>query len=327
MRRLFSGIQPTGLIHIGNYLGALKQWVALQRDYDAIYGIVDLHSLTVPQAPGAVREATLGTAVALLALGLDPARCSLMVQSHVPQHAELMWILTTVTPISRLKEMAQFKEKGRKQGKDVNAGLFSYPVLMAADILLYDTEVVPVGDDQVQHVELARLLARRFNNRYGETFVEPQAFVPETGARVMSLSDPSKKMSKSDVSKSYIGIFEEPEVIAQKIRGAVTDSGTTVSYDPKKKPALANLITIGALVSDEEPAAFASRFEGKSYAEFKTALAETLVKTFAPYREQYAKLTRQQDTVLLTLEQGADRAKELAEVKMAEVRKKVGLLH
>lgn len=325
--RVFSGIQPTGLLHVGNYLGALKQWVQFQHRYEAIYGIMDWHALTMPQNPRQLGENTLKTAAALLALGLDPRKCLLLVQSHVPQHAELMWLLSTVTPLSRLKEMHQFKEKAKKQGRDVNAGLFMYPVLMAADILLYDTQVVPVGEDQVQHVELARLIARKFNNRFGQVFIEPKAQLVKDAARIMALTDPKKKMSKSDAPKSYLGLFEDEAVIRNKIKAAVTDSGTQVTYEPNKKPALANLVAIGAGLTGTPPADYARRFTGQSYAEFKAALARDVLTTLAPARQRYEQLLVNPENIRLTLEQGADAAKERAEIKMAQARQAIDLLN
>jgi len=324
--RTFSGIQATGLMHVGNYLGAVTQWLKWQNDYEAIFGIMDLHALTVPRDPAVLKNDTFKTAAALLALGLNPNECSIIVQSHVPQHSELMWLLSTVTPFSRLKEMTQFKEKSKKQGQDVNTGLFMYPVLMAADILLYDPQEIPVGQDQVQHVELARLIARKFNNRFGKVFTEPQPRLVKTTARVMSLTDPSKKMSKSDLPKTYLGIFESPEVIVKKLKGAVTDSGAKVAYDPKKKPALANLINIGAALKGLAPLKYAVKFKNARYATFKEALAQDYIEFFAPARERYELFLENPDSVLLALEQGADRAKEMAEIKMAQVRKAIGLL-
>ncbi|MBI4138876.1 tryptophan--tRNA ligase, partial [Candidatus Uhrbacteria bacterium] len=241
---LFSGVQPTNVPHIGNYIGALKQWVDLQHKHRSLFCIVDLHAITVPQDPKQLRQNILDTAAVYLAVGLDPKRCTIYAQSEVAEHTELAWILSTVTKIAELERMTQFKDKSKRRGENVGVGLFTYPILMAADILLYDTTVVPVGEDQMQHVELARTIARRFNAQFGETFTVPQALIQKVGARVMALDDPKSKMSKSGSPASYVALTDEPDVIRKKIMRAVTDSGKGVVFDPEKKPAISNLLTL-----------------------------------------------------------------------------------
>ncbi|HMN19190.1 MAG TPA: tryptophan--tRNA ligase, partial [Candidatus Moranbacteria bacterium] len=242
-KRIFSGVQPSGNLHIGNYLGAIKNWVDLQDEYESIFCVVDLHAITVPQDPEKLRRKTLEIAKIYLAAGIDPQKSTIFVQSQVPEHSELMWLLNTVAKMSELEKMTQFKDKSQKEGREgASLGLFAYPVLMAADILLYDTEIVPVGEDQKQHVELARDLAKRFNHRFGETFVVPQAHIRQEGMRIMGLDDPTKKMSKSASSEyNYIALMDDADTIRRKIKKAVTDSGSEISYG-EEKPALRNLL-------------------------------------------------------------------------------------
>lgn len=248
--RVFSGIQPTGTIHIGNYLGALKQWIELQEKNECVFCIVDLHALTSPYDQKKLQELVLEKAIAYIAAGVSPEKSIIFVQSEVKEHAELEWLLNTVTPVGDLTRMTQYKEKSKKFEKNLNAGLLNYPILMAADILLYQTDIVPVGEDQLQHVEFTRTIARRFNQRFGETFKIPKAKLPEMGAKIMSLTQPTKKMSKSDPQASYIGLFDEPEVIKEKISKATTDTGKAIKYNPELKPGVSNLLTIYSLFSD-----------------------------------------------------------------------------
>lgn len=248
--RIFSGIQPTGVIHIGNYLGAVKQWVELQEKNECIFCIVDLHALTAPFNPQKLQDLILEKAIAYIAAGIEPEKSVIFIQSQVKEHAELAWLLNTVTPIGDLTRMTQYKEKAKKFEKNLNAGLLNYPILMAADILLYQTDIVPVGEDQKQHVELARTIARKFNQKFGEIFKIPEVKLSKMGAKIMSLTQPTKKMSKSDSQESYIGLFDEPEIIKEKISKAVTDTGRIIKYNSESKAGISNLLTIYSLFSD-----------------------------------------------------------------------------
>src|SRR6266511_2409008 len=290
MSRVFSGIKPSGDMHLGNYFGAVRQWVAQQDDHDALYCVVDLHAMTEPFDHTELTAATRQTATALLAAGLDPTRCILFAQSHVTAHAELTWILNCVATFSELRRMTQFKEKGKGQ-ESVSVGLFDYPVLMAADILLYDTDAVPVGDDQRQHLELTRDVALRFNHRFGDTLVVPKATVPPVAARVMDLQNPTAKMSKTVESpQGTVLMLDPPEVIMKKVKSAVTDSGTEVSYDPAEKPGVSNLLEIYAAATGSDVDKAASTFDGQGYGAFKTAVADSLVELLTPVRERYEEL-------------------------------------
>ncbi|MFH1170980.1 MAG: tryptophan--tRNA ligase [bacterium] len=320
---VFSGIQPTGTLHIGNYFGALRQWIALQDQYTCFYSIVDLHALTVRQDPRTFAEQTLNAAMDFCALGFDPNKAVLCLQSQIPEHTELSWLLTTLTPIGELERMTQYKDKAREHSANVNAGLLLYPVLMAADILLYKGTLVPVGEDQVQHVELARVLARKFNNTYGQTFPEPKPKL-NRAARIMSLTDPTKKMSKSHGEKSYIALTDAPSVIGQKLAKAVT-----ATTGGRKNPGVENLFTIMREVSDAKTVA---RFEEQErggtikYADLKKRLAADLAEHFAPFRARRAERAKNPRSVLEILEEGRKRASALARRTMEEVQKKVGLL-
>jgi tryptophanyl-tRNA synthetase len=263
--RIFSGIRPTGELHIGNYLGAIKQWLELQEKNECVFCIVDLHAITTPYKPEVLQKNILELATAYLAAGLNPEKCVFFVQSQIAEHSELAWILSTITPLGELQRMTQFKEKSKKHPGEVNAGLLNYPLLMAADILLYQTELVPVGKDQQQHVELAREIARRFNKRFGDTFKEPRTLLPKVGEKIMSLQNPKKKMSKTDDTRGCIELFEEPEVIKKKIMSAVTDAGKTVKYDPIKKPGISNLLTIYSLFSQKSIKDLEKKFQNASY--------------------------------------------------------------
>jgi len=323
-KRLFSGIQPSGTLHLGNYLGAIKNWVKLQEKYEAIFCIVDLHAITVPQKPEELHRKTLELAKIYLAAGIDPAKSTIFVQSHIPEHTELAWILNTITKIPELERMTQFKDKSQEQRQNINAGLFNYPVLMAADILLYDTDLVPVGEDQLQHVEIARTLARRFNTTFGETFVVPEPYIVKEGMRIMGLDDPTKKMSKSASSEyNHIALTDTPDKIREKIKSAVTDSGKNVRYSDEK-PAIMNLINIYALLDNAKPADIATAYKKKGYAEFKNDLAEIIISFLEPFQEKFNEID--DDEVLRILESGKEKAKKMAEEKMTEVKEKVGLL-
>ncbi len=324
--RIFSGIQPTGTLHIGNYLGAVRQWIQLQKEHECLFCVVDLHALTVPQDPEALRNATREKVIELLAVGLDPARCTIFVQSHVPQHTELAWILATLTPLSELERMTQYKDKAKKYQGHLNAGLLNYPVLMAADVLLHLTDAVPVGKDQTQHLELTRILARKFNNKYGKIFKEPKTLMPAQGAKVMSLQEPTKKMSKSDAPESFISVFEEPKVIKEKIAKAVTDKGKEMRYDPERKPGISNLLMLYSLFSEQPIKTVEKNFRGKGYAVLKKSLAELLCQKLEPMRKKKKELSSRDIYVQTIIKQGAVKARSIASNTMELVRSKVGLL-
>jgi tryptophanyl-tRNA synthetase len=313
-------------MHIGNYLGAISQWLSLQEQHECFFCVVDLHAITLPQNPEELREGTQKKVVELLALGINPEKCTLFVQSHVPEHTELAWILNTITPLGELERMTQFKDKAKKQKKEVFAGLFNYPVLMASDILLYKTQAVPVGQDQTQHLELTRKIAKKFNVRFGETFVEPKTILTKEGAKIMSLTDPARKMSKSDKSDSYLGIFEEPESIKKKIMAATTDTGKGVMFDEKKKPGISNLITIYSLFSKEPMQRVEKKFSKKDYAFLKKSLIALLTEKLEPLRKKKKELDSRELYVKEILSQGEQRARSIAESTIQEVKKKVGLL-
>ncbi|MBI5135633.1 tryptophan--tRNA ligase [Candidatus Uhrbacteria bacterium] len=325
---ILSGIQPSGVLHLGNYLGALKQFIALQNEGHAYYCIVDLHAITVPQEPEQLRQNTLSLAAMYLAAGLDPQKSTLFVQSHVKEHAELGWILNTIATMGELERMTQFKDKtsGVKGQGSVTVGLFDYPVLMAADILLYQPHIVPVGEDQQQHVELTRELAKRFNHRFGETFRIPEVRLQKEGARIMGLDNPNKKMSKSASSpNNYIALTDDAETIKKKIAKAVTDSGTEV-ISGKDKPALTNLLTIMSVLSSKSIPQLEKHFAGKGYAAFKKELAETVIESLAPLQNEYQKLMGTPQTLKKILEDGAHRARSVATKTMEQAREKIGLL-
>jgi tryptophanyl-tRNA synthetase len=322
-QRIFSGIQPSGTLHLGNYLGAIKNWANLQDDYDPIFCVVDLHAITVPQDPNELRRKTIEVAKIYLAAGIDPQKSTIFAQSHIPEHTELAWILNTITKISELEKMTQFKDKSKAHRQNINAGLFNYPVLMAADILLYDTNLVPVGEDQLQHVEIARTLARRFNTTFGETFIIPEPHIVKEGMRIMGLDDPKKKMSKSASSEyNYIALTDSPDKIREKIKKAVTDSGKEIKYS-NESPAIKNLVNIYALLDNAKPKEIVDSYRGKGYAEFKKDLAEVVVGFLEPFQEKFNGIDDQE--VVNILKEGAEKAKDLAEKKMAEVKEKVGL--
>lgn len=324
MQRVFSGVQPTNNLHLGNYLGAIKNWVELQNSYDSFYCVVDLHAITVKQDPKILRQNILNVAKTYLALGIDPNKSTIFIQSQVKEHTELAWILNTIAKLSELERMTQFKDKAKQHKDNINMGLFAYPVLMAADILLYDAEVVPVGEDQKQHVELTRDLAARFNSAFGKTFIEPEPLIKKEGARIMGLDDPSKKMSKSAVSaNNYIALLDNPEVAAKKISRAVTDSGNTIESG-KDRPALTNLLTIYSLLSGQTIKNIEKEYTGKGYADFKKGLAATVTKFLTDFQTKFNALD--DNKVKAILEDGAKKARAIAEKKMADVKNKMGLL-
>jgi len=324
MERVFSGVQSSGAPHVGNYFGAFRQWVADQHTADSVFCVVDLHALTVETDPAQVRGRTLETASWLFASGLDPDVCIVFAQSHVHEHTGLSWLLECTATFGELRRMTQFKEKS-KGNESVSAGLFTYPVLMAADILLYDTNKVPVGDDQRQHLELARDLAIRFNGRYGETFVVPEAVVPTLAARVMDLQHPERKMSKSVTSPlGTIDLLDEPDAIVQKIRKAVTDTDGEVRYDPEHKPGLSNLIELFAAASRRSIEDVTASYD--RYGPLKADLAGTLVEVLTPVRQRYADITADPGEVPRLLEKGAAKASAIASKTLLRARQAIGLL-
>lgn len=320
---LVSGMQPSGRLHIGNYLGALKNLVELQNSgkYQCYFTVVDLHSLTEPFEPEEKRLQTLDLVAGYLAAGLNPKKSVLFLQSQVPAHTELTWIFNTITPMGELERMTQYKDKADRHGS--NAGLFTYPVLMAADILLYDPKWIPVGDDQSQHIELARTIARKFNARFGNTFIEPQILLTPA-ARIMSLSEPSKKMSKS-IPTSCVFMDDSPEEIMQKVKRAVTDSGSEITYDKARKPALSNLITIYGAFSDKTIPAIEKHFSGKGYGQFKLELAQLIIDSLEPYRKKKAQLIKKPAVLTKILKEGSVQARKVADKKIEEVKKKIGI--
>jgi tryptophanyl-tRNA synthetase len=324
--RIFSGIQPTGRKHLGNYIGAIRQYVEGQdRGDPAIYCVVDLHAITVPYDPKALRSYVYDTTAMLLAAGLDPARCILFRQSDVQEHTELCWLLSSVTAHGDLNRMTQFKEKSAKQRELISAGLFFYPVLQAADVLVYRTDEVPVGDDQRQHLELARDIAIRFNERFGEVFAVPRHRIPEVGARIMDLQDPSSKMSTTAASDAgLVRVLDDPKTIEKRIKSAVTDSGSEVRRAPDK-PGVTNLIDILAVVRGTDPAAVESEFDGKRYGDFKAAVAEAVIDYLAPVRERYEEIRPDEGALEATLREGAARAGAIASETLADARRAMGV--
>lgn len=323
---MLSGIQPTGTKHLGNYVGAIRQWAVDQHKHDALFCVVDLHALTIEQDPAELRAKTAETAAVLLASGLDPDVCTLFVQSHVPQHPRLGWLLECVASFGELRRMTQFKDKTVKGGEGgARVGLFTYPVLMAADILLYDTDEVPVGDDQRQHVELAREVAIRFNTRYGETFTVPKATIPPVGARVMDLQEPSKKMSTSTSSEAgLVRLLEPPESIAKKIKRAVTDAETEVRYDRAAKPGVSNLLELLAVATGTPPEALAERYQ--QYGALKADTAEAVVEFLRPVQARFAELSADPGYVHTVLDKGAAKAEALASSAYDRAAEAIGLL-
>ncbi|MCL6594502.1 MAG: tryptophan--tRNA ligase, partial [Alicyclobacillus sp.] len=310
--RVLSGIQPSGIMTLGNYLGAMKNFVKLQHEAECFFCIVDLHAVTVPQEPAELRQNTLNLAALYLACGIDPAKATLFVQSHVPAHAELGWLLQCVAYYGELGRMTQFKDKAAQRDV-VTAGLFTYPALMAADILLYQADLVPVGEDQKQHLELTRDLADRFNRRYGPTFTLPEPYIPEVGGRIMSLEDPAKKMSKSDANpNAYIAMLDDADTIRRKVLRAVTDSGREIRYNPQEKPAISNLLTIFALCSGRSLAEIETAYAGKGYGEFKKDLAEAVVAALQPIQQRYQELVHSEELRQI-LTRGAEAAAAVAD--------------
>jgi tryptophanyl-tRNA synthetase len=322
--RVFSGIRPTGELHIGNYLGTIKQWVELQKWNECFFCIVDYHAITTPFDPKKMERNILDTAIIYLAAGIDPKKSVLFVQSKVKEHTELAWILGTITPLGDLKRMTQFKEKSKKHPEYINAGLLNYPLLMAADILLYKTDLVPVGKDQVQHVELTREIARKFNKMFGKVFREPRALLSQ-GEKIMSLQNPKKKMSKTDDPRSCILLYDEPEEIKRKIMEAVTDSQKEIKYDKQKKAGISNLLTIYSIFSGKSIKELERKYQGKGYKEFKTDLAKILIEKLEIFRRKRKELLKREVYLKQVLEMGEKRARKIAELTMREVKERIGL--
>jgi tryptophanyl-tRNA synthetase len=328
VQRVLSGIQPTAdSFHLGNYLGALRQWVALQDSYDAFYCVVDLHAITIPQDPALLRQRTRVAAAQLIAAGLDPDRCTLFVQSQVPEHTELAWVLGCMTGFGEASRMTQFKDKSGKVGSETSVGLFTYPVLQAADILLYNADQVPVGEDQRQHLELSRTLAQRFNHRFGETFVPPQAYILKEVAKIYDLQEPTAKMSKSSSSpQGIIDVLDDPAAIRKKIARAVTDAGAEVRADEESKPGVTNLLRIYSALSGEPVPDLEAKYAGAGYGGFKKDLAELLVATLAPIREKTQAILADEPALDRVLAHGSAGARRVAGATMAAVRDRIGLL-
>src|SRR5437588_968079 len=325
MKRIFSGVQPTGNVHLGNYLGALRNWVALQHEYESFFCIVNLHAITLPQDPKVLMEKTRELARIYLAVGIDPDVSTVFIQSDVPEHTELTWMLNCVTRMSELERMTQFKDKARKQEENVTVGLFDYPVLMASDILLNQTDLVPVGEDQKQHLELSRDIAIRFNRDYSQTFVVPDPFIPKVGARIMSLADPTKKMSKSDEESEAgcIMLLDDDDAVRRKFKRAVTDSGTDINFD-ESRPAINNLLTIYHLLTNKSQAEIEEHFTGKGYAALKQELAEVCIDFLKPIQQRVRGID--DDKLDQILDQGAERAEAIAQMTLHQAKKSMGLI-
>ena len=323
-KRIFSGMQPSGVITLGNYLGALKNWTKLQDEYDCLYCIVDMHAITVRQDPVKLRKQAKDLLVQYLAVGLDPEKNIIYYQSHVPQHAELAWILNCYTYMGELNRMTQFKDKCAKHADNINAGLFTYPSLMAADILLYQTDLVPVGEDQRQHLELTRDIAQRFNGIYGDVFKVPDAYIGKVGARVMALQEPTKKMSKSDENQNNIITWmDDPKVIMNKMKRAMTDSDTEVRF-AEEKPGISNLLSIYCAVTGKTIAESEKEFAGVGYGTFKTAVGEAVVAELEPVQKRVKELEANKDYLDAIIKSGAEKASRLADRTLTKVQKKVG---
>ncbi|MDN4503953.1 tryptophan--tRNA ligase [Alteromonadaceae bacterium BrNp21-10] len=326
---VLSGCQPSGQLTIGNYMGALRQWVAMQQDYDCLYMLVDLHSITVRQDPKALYDVCLDGLALYLACGIDPEKSTIFMQSHVPEHAQLSWVLNCYTQMGELNRMTQFKDKSARNVTNINAGLFTYPTLMAADILAYQADQVPVGDDQKQHLELTRDIAMRFNNQHGDTFTVPEPYIPEFGARIMSLQEPTKKMSKSDDNaNNFVGLLESPKAVAKKIKKAMTDSDeqARIYFDPKEKPGVANLLTLLSGVTGSSIESLVPQYEGKMYGHLKVDVADAVVSLLEPLQARFNALRSDRAELDRVMRIGADKASERAAVTLAKVYQAVGFI-
>ena len=324
-KRVFSGIQPTGAFTLGNYIGAVRNWPLLQDEYDCIYCVVDQHALTIRQVPAELRKRSYEASAMLLASGIDPQKSLVFIQSHVPQHSQLAWVLSCNAQYGELGRMTQFKDKSSKHADNINTGLFTYPVLMAADIMLYNAHYVPVGGDQKQHVELARDIAQRFNGAYSDTFVLPESMIPKVGARVMSLQEPTKKMSKSDANeKSFVIMTDTADVIMKKFKSAVTDSDGFVKYDIENKPCISNLMGIYSVMTGKGFEEIEKEFEGQGYGTFKTAVAESVIDTLRPVQDEYNRILSDKPYLEGVLREGAEKARYQANKLLNKVYRKVG---
>ena len=322
---IFSGMQPSGTITLGNYLGALKNWTSLQDEYNCLYCIVDMHAITVKQEPAVLRKNARDLMMLYIAAGLDPEKNTIYMQSHVSAHAELAWILNCLTYMGELSRMTQFKDKSQKHSDNINAGLFTYPALMAADILLYQTDLVPVGVDQKQHLELTRDIATRFNNLYGETFKVPEPYIPKVGAKIMSLQEPTKKMSKSDQDvNASITIIDDPDTIIRKFKRAVTDSDAKVRFDVENKPGISNLMTIYSSITGQTMEQVQNEFEGKGYGDFKLRVGEAVVEELRPIQARFKELSSDKAYIDSLIKKNAETANYLATKTLRKVQKKVG---
>ena len=325
-QKLFSAVQPSGAVTIGNYIGAIRNFAVLQDEYDCLYAVADLHAITVRQEPAVLRRNTLELLALFIACGIDPEKCVLFVQSHVPAHCELTWVLNTIAYPGELSRMTQFKDKSAKHAENVNMGLMDYPVLMASDILLYQAALVPVGADQKQHLELTRDLAVRFNNRYGSTFTVPEPFIPKgSGARVMSLADPSRKMSKSDENpNAFVTMSDDRDTVLRKFKRAVTDSDAEVRYDPENKPGVSNLLTIYCAFTGRDTAEAEREFAGKGYGDFKLAVGEAVADVLDPIRAEKARLLADKGYLNAVMKRGEEAAARIARRTLSKVYRKVG---
>ncbi|MBR4080068.1 MAG: tryptophan--tRNA ligase [Christensenellaceae bacterium] len=325
MKTIFSGIQPSGILTLGNYLGAVKNWADLQNQFNCYYCVVDMHAITVRQTPADLRKRCADTLALILAAGVDPEKNTVYIQSHVPCHAELSWVLGCYTYMGELNRMTQFKDKSAKHADNINAGLYTYPVLMAADILLYMTDVVPVGVDQKQHLELARDIAQRFNGIYGDVFKVPEPYIAKTGAKIMSLQEPDKKMSKSDPNaNSYIALLDTPDVIRAKIKRAVTDSDGEIRFDFDAKPGVSNLLSIYSAIKGIDPEDAVKEFSGMGYGQLKTAVADTVVAELEPLQKRYYEIRADKEFLNKVMNEGAERAGRVAYKTVSKVYKKIG---
>ena len=326
-KTVYSAIQPSGMFTIGNYFGAMKNWVDMQNEHDCLFCLADLHAITVPQVPADLRRRTYECMALLMAIGIDPEKCILYVQSQVPAHTELTWILNCFSYMGELSRMTQYKDKSKKQGKNIRVGLFDYPVLMAADILLYQTDLVPVGSDQKQHVELARDIAERFNQLYSPTFTVPEPWFGKAGAKIMSLQDPAHKMSKSDDNvNGYISMLDDPDTIIRKFKRAITDSDTEVRYDCENKPGVSNLMEIYGCATRQSMEDIEKEFEGKGYGDFKLAVGQAVADAIKPIQDEYQRLLKDKGELENIMKNGSERAARIAYKTLAKARRKVGFV-
>ena len=323
-QRILSGIQPSGTPTLGNYIGAMRNWKLLEDEYDCLYMIADLHAITVRQEPAKLRQQSMQLLGLLLAIGLDPEKNVLFFQSHVPQHAEIAWLLNCYTYMGEMSRMTQFKDKSAKHADNINCGLFTYPVLMAGDILLYQANLVPVGKDQTQHLEICRDIAQRVNGLYGNVFTIPEGYYSKVGARVQSLQDPTRKMSKSDAEDSFISVLDTPDVIRRKYRRAVTDSLASIRFDPENQPGVSNLLSIISALTGEDMEKVVASFEGKGYGDLKAAVTDVTIETLAPIQAEFARVMKDKKYMEEVYREGAQRAGAIAERTLQKLMKKIG---